>query len=71
MEQTMSKVDNKITKVDPQYVSDMLGSLDARMHKTMEDLKALTELVAKMHVDLYTHVNESSDPVDYDDSLIK
>jgi len=64
-------MDKIITEIDPQYVSDMLGSLDARMHKTMEDLKALTELVAKMHVDLYMHVNQASDPIDYDDSLIK
>ena len=64
-------MDKIITEIDPQYVSDMLGSLDARMHKTMEDLKSLTELVARMHVDLYMNINQSSDPIDYDDSLIK
>jgi len=50
-------MDNKITEIDPQWVSDMLGSLDARMHKTMEDLKGLTELVAGIHVDLHTHLH--------------
>jgi hypothetical protein len=53
-------MDNKITEIDPQWVSDMLGSLDARMHRTMEDLKGLTELVARMHVDLYTSIDVTS-----------
>jgi hypothetical protein len=69
MEQTMSKTNYEITEIDPQYVSDMLGSLDARMHKTMEDLKALIELVAKMHVDLYMHVNNASEPTDVEDTV--
>ena len=53
-------MDNQITEIDPQFVSDMIGSLDARMHKTMEDLKGLTELVARMHVDLYTNIEVTS-----------
>jgi len=65
----MNKVDNKITEIDPQYVSDMLGSLDARMHKTMEDLKGLTELFAKMHVDLYMHLNSAAEPTDVEDTV--
>ena len=65
----MSKTDGKITEIDPQYVSDMLGNLDARMHKTMEDLKALIELVARMHVDLYTHINSIAEPTDQEDTV--
>ena len=65
----MSETSHKITEVDPQYVSDMLGSLDARMHKTMEDLKALIELVARMHVDLYMNINQSSEPTDVEDTV--
>jgi hypothetical protein len=65
MEVTMSDV-----------VNQTLGSLEARVNKLTEDVKALTELVAKMHVDFYMHINDIpkptlSDPVDYDDSLIK
>ena len=65
----MSETNKKITEIDPQYVSDMLGSLDARMHKTMEDLKGLTELFAKMHVDLYTHINSIAEPTDQEDTV--
>jgi len=57
-------------------VNQTLGSLEARVNKLTEDVKALTELVAKMHVDFYMHINDTprptpSDPIDHDDSLVK
>ena len=53
-------MDNRITEVDPNFVSDMIGSLDARVHKLTEDIQAITELIARMHVDLYVHINDTT-----------
>lgn len=60
--------------VNIESMNKIIESLEAKVDETKQSIQSLTELVANMHIDLYSHINGSadqSDPVDYDDSLIK
>lgn len=55
-------------------INKVIETLETKIEETKQSIQSLTELVANMHIDLYSHINgsaEQSDPVDYDDSLIK
>jgi len=50
-----------------QAMSDL--NIDQRLDKIENEIKALTELLAKMHVDLYMHVNNIPEPTDEEDTV--
>ena len=49
-------------KVD--VINQTLDSLDARITDAQDNIKAITELLAKMHVDLYMHIDNLKSPKD-------
>lgn len=40
--------------------NDFIENMNARVDKLVQDVEALTELVARMHVDLYTNIEVTS-----------
>lgn len=54
-----------------QFISDATGDLDRKVRELENQIKSLTEVVARLHTDFIIHVNNSQDPVDLDDSLVK
>lgn len=44
-------------------------NIDQRLDKIENEIKALTELLAKMHVDLYMHINNIPEPTDVEDTV--
>lgn len=52
-------------------MSDNLEWAHERIDELEEQIKSLTEVVARLHTDFIIHVNNSQDPIDIDDSLVK
>jgi len=50
---------------------ETLKVLNDRLSRVEENIKSLTELVAKLSILVYSSNEDAADPVDYDDSLIK
>jgi len=50
---------------------ETLRVLNDRLSRVEENIRSLTELVANLSILVYSSNEEVSDPVDYDDSLIK